>query len=194
MKTKIIKALTCIAVSLFATTTMAQTPTVTGGSQPGKAGVGRTITIPATVVAVDKATRDVTLKGPQGNELQVTASPEVTNFDAIKVGDTVNATYKQAFTVELKKGGGMPVARTESQGAMQMNSGEKVAGTVGRRVTIVADVVAVDTATQLVTLKGPKRTVDMVVSDPQQLARVAKGDQVEVTYQQGLLMALDPVK
>ena len=64
----------------------------------------------------------------------------------------------------------------------------------GRRVTIVADVVAVDTATQLVTLKGPKRTVDMVVSDPQQLARVAKGDQVEVTYQQGLLMALDPAK
>jgi len=194
MKTKIIKALTCIAVSLFATTTMAQTPTVTGGSQPGKAGVGRTITIPATVVAVDKATRDVTLKGPQDNELTVTAGPEVKNFDAVKVGDKVNATYKQAFTVELKKGGGMPVARTESQGAMQMNSGEKVAGTVGRRVTIVADVVAVDTATQLVTLKGPKRTVDMVVSDPQQLARVAKGDQVEVTYQQGLLMALDPAK
>jgi len=173
---------------------MAQTPTVTGGSQPGKAGVGRTITIPATVVAVDKATRDVTLKGPQDNELTVTAGPEVKNFDAVKVGDKVNATYKQAFTVELKKGGGMPVARTESQGAMQMNSGEKVAGTVGRRVTIVADVVAVDTATQLVTLKGPKRTVDMVVSDPQQLARVAKGDQVEVTYQQGLLMALDPAK
>ena len=194
MKTKIIKALTCIAVSLFATTTMAQTPTVTGGSQPGKAGVGRTITIPATVVAVDKATRDVTLKGPQDNELTVTAGPEVKNFDAVKVGDKVNATYKQAFTVELKKGGGMAVARTESQGAMQMNSGEKVAGTVGRRMTIVADVVAVDTATQLVTLKGPKRTVDMVVSDPQQLARVAKGDQVEVTYQQGLLMALDPVK
>lgn len=194
MKTTIIKALTCAAVALFATSTMAQTPTVTGGSQPGKAGVGRTITIPATVVAVDKGTRDVTLKGPQGNELTVTASQEVKNFDAIKVGDKVNATYKQAFTVELKKGGGAAVGRTESKGSMQMNSGEKVAGSVGRRVTIVADVVAVDTAAQLVTLRGPQRTVDMVVSDPQQLARVAKGDQVEVTYTQGLLMALEPAK
>ena len=130
MKTKIISAMACAAVWLVATTTMAQTPTVTGGAQPGKAGVGRTITIPATVVAVDKATRDVTLKGPQGNEVVVTAGSEVANFDAIKVGDTVNATYKQAFTVELKKGGGAAVARTESKGAMQMNSGEKVAGSV----------------------------------------------------------------
>ena len=194
MKTKIIKAMACAAVSLFATTTMAQTPTVTGGAQPGKAGVGRTITIPATVVAVDKATRDVTLKGPQGNEVTVTASSEVTNFDAIKVGDTVNATYKQAFTVELKKGGGMAVARTESKGAMQMNSGEKVSGSVGRRVTIVADVVAVDPATQVVTLRGPQRIVDMVVSDPEQFKRVAKGDQVEVTYTQGLLTAIVPAK
>jgi len=194
MKTTIIKALTCVAVSLFATTTMAQTPLVTGGAKPGMVGTASTITIKATVVAVDKALRDVTLKGPQGNELTVTAGADVKNFDAIKVGDVVNATYKQAVTVELKKGGGMAVGRAESQGAMKMNSGETVSGTVGRRVTIVADVVAVDPATQVVTLRGPKRTVDIVVSDPAQFKRVAKGDQVEVTYIQAFAAALDPAK
>ncbi len=194
MKTTIIKALTCVAVSLFATTTMAQTPLVTGGAKPGMVGTASTITIKATVVAVDKALRDVTLKGPQGNELTVTAGADVKNFDAIKVGDVVNATYKQAVTVELKKGGGMAVGRAESQGAMKMNSGETVSGTVGRRVTIVADVVAVDPATQVVTLRGPKRTVDIVVSDPEQFKRVAKGDQVEVTYIQAFAAALDPAK
>ena len=194
MKTMIIRVLTCVAVSLFAITTMAQTPTGTGGAQPGMVGTAKTIKITATVTAVDKATRDVTLKGPQGNELTVTAGPEVKNFDAIKVGDMVNATYKQALTVELKKGGGAPVARTESQGAMKMNSGETVPGTLGRRVTVTADVVAVDPATQVVTLRGPRHTVDMVVSDPEQFKRVAKGDQVEVTYIQALAAALEPAK
>ena len=44
----------------------------------------------ATITAIDKATRDVTLKGPQGNEMTVTAGPEVKNFEKLKVGDQVN--------------------------------------------------------------------------------------------------------
>jgi len=195
MKTTIIKTLTCVAVSLFAITTMAQAPAGrTSGTQPGKAGVAHTVNLTATVTAVDKATRDVTLKGPQGNEITVTAGPDVKNFDAIKVGDGVNVSYKEALILELKKGGGMVVGRSESQGAMKMNSGEKVPGTMGRQVTIVADVVGLDPATQTVTLKGPKRTVDMVVPDPQQFQRIAKGDQVEASYIQAVAVVLEPVK
>jgi hypothetical protein len=63
---------------------------------------------------------------------------------------------------------------------------------VGRQVTIVADVVGVDPATQTVTLKGPQRTVDLVVGDPEQFKRVAKGDQVEATFTQAFAMALEP--
>jgi len=194
MKATIITVLTSVAVSLFAATAMAQTPTVTAGAQPGKAGVARTVDLMATVTAVDKAARDVTLKGPQGNEITVTAGPDVKNFDAIKVGDGVNVTYKEALVLELKKGGGMVVGRSESQGAMKSKAGETPSGAIGRQVTIVADVVAVDPATQTVTLKGPKRTVDMVISDPEQFKRIAKGDQVEASYIQALAMVLEPVK
>jgi len=195
MRTMIIKALACVAASLLAMTTMAQTPTgQTSGTQPGKKGVARTVSLMATVTAVDKASRDVTLKGPQGNEITVTAGPDVKNFDAIKVGDGVNVSYKEALILELKKGGGMVVGRSESQGAMKMNSGETVPGTLGRQITIVADVIGVDPATQTVTLKGPKRTVDMVVPDPQQFQRIAKGDQVEASYIQAVAVVLEPVK
>ena len=194
MKTTIIKVLTGVAVSLFAITTMAQTPTgTTSGTQPGKKGVAHTVNLMATVTAVDKATRDVTLKGPQGNEITVTAGPDV-KIDAIKVGDGVNVSYKEALILELKKGGGMVVGRSEGQGAMKMNSGETVPGTFSRQVTIVADVVGLDPATQTVTLKGPKRTVDIVVPDPQQFQRIAKGDQVEVKYIQAIAATLEPVK
>jgi Cu/Ag efflux protein CusF len=59
-------------------------------------------------------------------------------------------------------------------------------------VTIVADVVAVDTAKQMVTLKGPKETVDLRVADPAQLRNIAKGDQVEATFTQAIAVAVEP--
>ncbi len=170
----------------------AQTGAIVGGTAPGKAGVAEVVKLTATVTALDKATRDVTLKGPQGNELTLTAGPDVKNFDQIKVGDQVNVDFIQALTLELKKGGGLVVARTEQKGAVAAKPGEKPAAALGRQVTIVADVIGVDPAKQTITLKGPKQTVDMRIPDPEQFKRIAKGDQVEATYTQAVAMALTP--
>ena len=162
----------------------AQTSAVAVGSAPGMAGVAQTVKVTATVTAIDQATRDVTLKGPQGNELTVTAGAAVKNFASIKVGDKVDVQYveEEALTLELKKGGGMVVARTEKSGAAGAKPGEKPAGAYGRQVTIVADVIGLDAAKQVVTLKGPQRTVDLEIADPEQFKRIAKGDQVEATF------------
>jgi hypothetical protein len=180
-------------VAAIAWPAAAQTAAVVGGSAPGKAGVAKTVKLTASITAIDKATRDVTMKGPQGNELTVTAGPDVKNFDQMKVGDQVNVEYIEALTLELKKGGGQKVARTEQAGAAGAKPGAQPAGAVGRQVTIVADVVAVDAATQSVTLRGPKRTVVLPVADSEQFKRIAKGDQVEATYTQALAIAVEPV-
>ena len=63
----------------------------------------RALQVSATVVGIDKATRTVTLKGPNGDVVDIVASDEVKNFDQIKVGDSVVARYAQALTLELKK-------------------------------------------------------------------------------------------
>ena len=91
---------------------IAQTGAVVAGTAPGKGGVAEVVKMTATITAIDKATRDVTLKGPQGNEVVLTAGPDVKNFDQMKVGDPVDVEYVEALTLELKKGGGMVVART----------------------------------------------------------------------------------
>ena len=170
----------------------AQTGGVVVGSAPGKAGVAQTVKVTATITAIDKATRDVTLKGPEGNELIVTAGPEVKNFANMRVGDQVDVQYVEALTLELKKGGGQQVARTEQAAAKAAKPGEQPAGAIGRQVTIVADVVAVDAAKQRVTLRGPQRTVSVTVSDPEQFKRIAVGDQVEATYTQAFAIAVEP--
>ena len=169
----------------------------TGGmvaTAPGKAVMAEGVRATATITALDKATRDVTLKGPQGNLLTVTAGPNVKNFDQLKVGDQVTIRYIEALTLELKKGGGLLVGRTETAKAAGAKPGEAPAGAAGRQVTVVADVVALDAAKQTVTLKGPKQTVDLHVADPEQFKRIAKGDQVEATYTQAVALAVEPAK
>ena len=150
--------------------------------------------VTATITAIDKATRDVTLKGPQGNETTVTAGPKIKNFDKLKVGDQVKAEYVEAFALQLVKGGGQTVARTEQVGGARAKEGAQPGGAVGRQVTIVADVVGLDPAKQMVTLKGPQRTVELVVKDPEQFKHIAKGDQVEATYTQALALVVEPAK
>jgi hypothetical protein len=140
---------------------MAQTSNTVVGKAPGVAGAAQTTKVTATITAIDAATRAITLKTPQGKEVALTAGPEVKNFAQMKVGDQVNAEYVEALTLELKKGGGKVVARTEQAGAAGAKAGERPAGLVGRQVTIVADVVDVNAATQMVTLRGPQRTVEL---------------------------------
>lgn len=182
------------AALLLAASANAQTGGAVVATAPGKAVIAEKMTIHATITAVDKATRDVTVKGPQGNLVTVTAEPDVKNFDRLKVGDGVDLTFIEALTLELKKGGKAVVGRTEQAGAMAAKPGAAPAGAVGREVTIVADVVAVDPAKQVVTLRGPKQTVELKVSDPEQFRNIAKGDQVEARFSQALAVAVEPAK
>ena len=65
---------------------------------------------------------------------------------------------------------------------------------MGREVTIVADVVAVDPAKQTITLKGPVHTIDLRIANPEQFKRIAKGDQVEAKFTQALAVSVEPKK
>jgi len=170
----------------------AQTKAAVVGTAPGMAGAVQAVNITATITAVDKKTRDITLKGPQGNEVTFTAGPDVKNFDNLKVGDQVKADYTEAVTLELKKGGGLVVQRTDKAAVAGAKPGELPAGAGGRQVTIVADVVAVDAAKQTIALKGPQRTVELQIPNPEQFKKISKGDQVEATFTQAVAIAVQP--
>jgi len=172
---------------------VAQTSAVTASS-PGKVGVAQTVDVSATITAIDKSSRTITLKGPKGDELKIEAGPEVKNFDQLKVGDVVDMRYRETLALELKKGGGMKVEKTEKAGAVGAKPGATPAGVVGRQVTVVGDVIKVDAATQTVTVKGPQRTVELKVRDPEQFKLIAVGDQIQATYTEALALAVTPAK
>ncbi|HET9702085.1 MAG TPA: hypothetical protein VFP70_14290 [Burkholderiales bacterium] len=190
-------AIAAILLALYAGIALAQgKPDVTGGavvaSEPGKAVVAETIKVTAQVTAVDKATRKVEMKGPEGKTFSVVAGEEVRNFDQIKVGDMVVLKYVEALTLELRKSGAAK-APAEEMAAVRAKPGEKPAGAVGRQVTATAEVVNVDEKNSIISLKGPEgKVVDLKVRNKDHFKVVKKGDKVDVTYTEALAIAVEP--
>jgi hypothetical protein len=138
------------------------------------------------VVAVDQATRKVSLKAGDGTVTTITAGPDVRNFAQVKKGDRVRVQYSQALTVALKKGGGVRV-KEEVTDSTRAAPGARPAGAVMREVHFVADIVKLDAKTGAITVKGAEgRMIDLKVNDPKILAGYAAGDQVEGTFLQVL--------
>jgi hypothetical protein len=62
------------------------------------------------------------------------------------------------------------------------------------RVSVVANVVAVNTRAQTVTLRGVEHTVDLRVPDKNQLKLIKVGDQVQATYTEAVAVSMEPAR
>ena len=161
---------------------------------PGTAAAVATTKGSGTIKAIDSNTRTVTILGDGGTELSFVAGPDVKNFAQLAVGQRVNAEYVQALTLELKPGSTEPVSRTIEGDTGAAAEGKLPAGMIRQRIRIVAEVTAVNQETKTVTLKGPERTVDLKLDDPEQVARVKVGDRVEAVYVEATAIAVSPAK
>ncbi len=186
-------AMGALVAAMLAGPAAAQTGMVAVGSAPGMASMAETAEVNGTITAIDAATRVVDLLGEGGNELSVTAGPEVRNFDQLKVGDTVTLSMTKALTLELKKGSTAVISRTDDVAGARAESGEQPGGVIGRKVTIMAEVTAKDAEAQTVTLQGPERSIELPIQDPAQFALISVGDRVEATYVEAVAVSVEQV-
>jgi hypothetical protein len=185
-------AISMILIGAAPRTAHAQTGTAEVAAAPGKVRASETMKMTASVLSIDTDSRDVLLMDSQGKLHTITVSDQVRNFDQLRVGDKVTAEYTEAVSLKLKKRGtaGGPPASAE-QAMIRAPMGAKPGGAVGRKVTAIATVTAVDTKKQLVTLRGPLgNEYDLQVLDPNQLKGINKGDEVEVTYTEELAISV----
>ncbi len=190
-KTALFLAASVFAVPLSAIAQSAPQAMSVVAQVPGKMAEADAIQIQGKVKAINKKTRNVTLEGPNGNQLVIPAGDEVKNFDQIRIGDLVTLTYVQALVVELKAVENNGIReRRESTAQTSAPLGSKPSGTIEKTITVVANVVAINPKAQTVTLRGAKRTVEVGVQDPALLARVKVGNQVEATYVEGIALSV----
>jgi len=111
----------------------------------------------ATVTAIDKATRKVTLVTKDGTKTTVKAGPEVANFAQIEVGDQVKATVTAQLVVSVRKPG-----ESADDGAASVVAlapiGEKPGGVMANTEEITAKVKSIDVKHQKATLLFPDGT------------------------------------
>jgi hypothetical protein len=143
----------------------------------------------ATVTAIDPATRTVTLKTEDGQTVDVQAGSAVKNFDQIKVGDVVKATYTESIAFQVVPEGGTPGGA--SQSANRIPGGAEV----GQQVTTSFKVASVDPATNILWVTLPNgNTKKIQVQDPkaqERLKTLRPGNVVAVTYTESMALQLE---
>jgi hypothetical protein len=143
----------------------------------------------ATVTAIDKSTRTVTLKTEGGEAVDVAAGSEVKNFDQIKVGDVVKATYTESIAFQVAPKGETPGGA--SQTAQRVPGG----AAVGQQVTTSFKVASVDPQANILWVTLPNgNTKKINVQDPEaqkRLKNLSPGNVVAVTYTQSVALQLE---
>lgn len=149
---------------------------------PGNVVMAEKTTVTATVKAIDKANRLVTLQTPDGRTETIQVPEEARNFDRIKIGDKVTIDYLQTVAVAIRKAGEPKPPSTRATVEVAPK-GEKPSGKVVKTHEMTATVEAVDPAKHTVTLKGPEGNSQTIAVDPQvQLEKINVGDKVDIQY------------
>jgi Cu/Ag efflux protein CusF len=167
------------------------TLTATAASaQVTKTLTGEMRTETATVEAIERSTREVTLKKSDGTYTVAHAPRDMKRFDTLKIGDTITAKYYDNIVLRLKAPGEKDV---DTVGASTTKAaGGQAAGTMGAQRTITATITEIDQSVPSITFKGPNNwTYSSRVEDKQALAKVKVGDKVDITWTAALILSLE---
>ena len=174
-------------------------PVPAWGQASGMGGIGssQTITARAKVQAIDLATREVTLVGPEG-VFTVHAGDAVRNLDKVKVGDTVVATYYASIVLVLSAPGTQVPDNQVNAAASRAAKGQMPAAALRTKMIVTGTVVAVDLVNHAISLVNPSGGMvhTFNVTDPQRqaaLKRVKVGDSLTAVGTEAFAIALEPV-
>jgi len=174
--------------------TTADKPAPAAADKPGVVIADVTV-VTATVEAIDKDKRTVSLKGPRG-QVTLQVGPEAKNFDQIKVGDKVKAKYLDSVALFVRKAGDAPPEAAQVQAVTVAPKGQKPKGAAVDTVEISARVEKVDYAKRLITLKGPEGNVRTFKVDQRvkRLAEIKPGDDIVLRHTQAIAIEVVPPK
>lgn len=152
--------------------------------------------ISAKVVALDLATRTITLEGPAGKTLAVEAGNKVRNLDQVKVGDIVTVDYYDGLLAQLNAPGAPTDEVAMMDAAVRAAKGDRPGGGVASSVTATVTIEFIDNFRHVVQFKGPTgQTTVLQVKRPEfreMLKNLKVGDTVNLTYFEALAVSVRP--
>ncbi|HEV3429354.1 MAG TPA: hypothetical protein VG320_15880 [Paraburkholderia sp.] len=148
--------------------------------------------VTAKIIAIDRGSRVVTLRGPRGNDIDVALSQQVSTFDQLNVGDTVDVLYKNALLVTADKVTGKEKGirkRVDTNVYLPASSGYDAA----RQVEVQATVQHINVKKREVTLRGAYQTVTVEATPDIDLKSLKVGDTIHAVFVSAYATQVTPV-
>jgi len=150
------------------------------------------ITVHGKIVAVDSASKQVTLQGPGGKDITLTVNNPY-NLQSLKAGDRYVARFTESVSIVGKGPSDKPPVATLAAGLWTAKPGEVPGAAAARQAQLVVVVSAIDQADQRVTLQAPDGSTENIhVTNPDALQNVQVGDRITITLTQSVAIALAP--
>jgi hypothetical protein len=169
------------------------------GQAAGMAGLGQsdTISVRATVKAVNLKARTVALVGPQGDTVTLKVSDEVRNLAQVKPGHKVIARYHASVAYVLAPAGTKLPDDSMTVTGARAEPGQMPAAAASSRMVLTARVVGVDPVAHTLQLINPSggliRTVDVVTPEGQQAMKMINvGDTITAVITEAIAVAVEP--
>ena len=149
----------------------------------------QSVNLSGTVETIDKEKRVVNIKTPDGKFETVDVPPGAKRFDELKVGDKVSITYNNTVSARLKPPGEPPV--NTATGTTTAGQGERPGGTAAVERTMTATITGIDKSAPSITFTGPNGwKYSRRVVDPTGLDKLKVGDQVDITWNTDVTVAV----
>ena len=154
-------------------------------------------TITARIQSIDLTNREVTLKGPLGNEVTFIVDKQVKRLGEAKVGDLITADYFVSVAAELRK----PTADEQKHPLVYLDAAGKAseseapAAGAMRRFKVVTTIEGLDRPSSTITVKGPLGHYHIArVEDPANLPKMRIGENIVVTVTEAMAISLEKVE
>ena len=155
-------------------------------------GAETVITVHGKIVAVDPANKLVTLQGPSGKDVTLTAN-NTYNLGSLKAGDRYVARFTESISIISKGPSDTPPVATLKEGLWTAAPGQIPGAAAAQQAQLVVVVSAIDAADRRLTLRAPDGSTENIhVTNPAALQGVQVGDQIAIILTQSVAIAVDP--
>ncbi len=146
----------------------------------------------AVVEAIDYETREVVLRGPEGNTRTITASPAEQNLDQVKPGDLVNVEYIQNISIEVFANDGTEPGTGSMSAIARAEKGQEPGVTAMETQIVTAIVEDINIEANTFKLRWPDGNIaEYEARDPENLKKADVGDLVVITYTEAIAVSVE---
>jgi len=162
---------------------------------PTEARITDEVSVEASVVSVDRATRQLTVERDDGSFVTIFAGPEIRNFDQIESGDTIRARYTLAIGARLLDPTEAGTPPSAGIAAGRAEPGELPAGAFGTSVVMTVTINRVDKEIHEISFTDPDGMLHTIQAERLEgqrfIAGLEPGDRVELSFAEAVALSVE---